>query len=149
MPATPAGILVINGPNLDRLGKREPAVYGTETLADIENKIAGRAAERGLAVEFRQSNKEGELVEYAHEAADLGYAVIVNAGAYTHTSIALRDALAEVADGPGFVEVHISNVYAREPFRHRSYLSDRALGVVAGLGSFGYLAAVDFLAGGC
>lgn len=139
-------ILVLNGPNLDRLGRRQPEIYGSTTLADVEEMIRGRAAELGLKVVCRQSNHEGELIEWVHEAADAGQAVIINPGGLTHTSVALRDALAEVADGAGFVEVHISNVHAREPFRHHSYLSPIARGVIAGLGVYGYLAAVEYLA---
>ena len=138
-------ILVLNGPNLNRLGKRQPEIYGSVTLADVEKQLLERGAELGVDVECRQSNHEGELIGWVHEAADNGWAVIINPGGFTHTSVALRDALAEVADGAGFVEVHISNVHAREPFRHHSYLSPIARGVIAGLGVFGYVAAVDYL----
>lgn len=138
-------IIVLNGPNLNRLGKRQPDVYGSTTLADVERMIASRAAEHGVEVECFQSNHEGELIEEVHAAADAGYPVIINPGGFTHTSVALRDALAEVAEGAGFVEVHISNLHAREPFRHHSYLSPIARGVIAGLGVFGYVAAVDYL----
>ena len=138
-------IIVLNGPNLNRLGKRQPDVYGSTTLADVEQMIASRAASHGAEVECFQSNHEGELIEKVHAAADAGLPVIINPGGFTHTSVALRDALAEVADGAGFVEVHISNVHAREPFRHHSYLSPIASGVIAGLGVFGYVAAVDYL----
>ena len=138
-------IIVLNGPNLNRLGKRQPDVYGSTTLADVERMIASRAAEHGVEVDCFQSNHEGELIEEVHAAADAGYPVIINPGGFTHTSVALRDALAEVAEGAGFVEVHISNVHAREPFRHHSYLSPIARGVIAGLGVFGYVAAVDYL----
>lgn len=136
-------ILVINGPNLNRLGKRQPEVYGTTTLSDVEALITAHAASLGLEVECRQSNHEGDLLDWAHEAADNGWGVIINPGAFTHTSVALRDALAEVADGTGFVEVHISNVHAREEFRHHSYLSPIARGVIVGLGVRGYLLALD------
>lgn len=136
-------ILVINGPNLNRLGKRQPEVYGTTTLNDVEALITAHAASLGLEVECRQSNHEGDLLDWAHEAADNGWGVIINPGAFTHTSVALRDALAEVADGTGFVEVHISNVHAREEFRHHSYLSPIARGVIVGLGVRGYLLALD------
>lgn len=138
-------IIVLNGPNLNRLGKRQPDVYGSTTLADVEQMIASRAASHGAEVECFQSNHEGELIEKVHAAADAGLPVIINPGGFTHTSVALRDALAEVADGAGFVEVHISNVHAREPFRRHSYLSPIARGVIAGLGVFGYVAAVDYL----
>ena len=139
---------VLNGPNLNRLGKRQPEVYGATTLADVEALIAEEAARLGVAVEFFQSNHEGEMLDRVHAAADQGHAVIINPGGWTHTSVALRDALAEVADGQGFVEVHISNVHAREPFRHHSYLSPIARGVIAGLGIEGYLAALRYLAKG-
>lgn len=141
-------VSVLNGPNLNRLGKRQPEVYGATTLADVEALIADEAARLGVAVEFFQSNHEGEMLDRIHAAADQGHAVIINPGGWTHTSVALRDALAEVADGQGFVEVHISNVHAREPFRHHSYLSPIARGVVAGLGIEGYLAALRYLAKG-
>lgn len=137
-------ILILNGPNLNRLGKRQPEVYGSTTLADIENMCQQRAQELGLEVTFFQSNHEGELIEKVHEAADNGWPVIINPGGFTHTSVALRDALAEVADGPGFVEVHISNVYAREEFRSHSYLSPLARGVIAGMGAYGYEAALGY-----
>lgn len=135
-------ILVLNGPNLNRLGKRQPEVYGTTSLADVEKRM--RAAAGGAELEFYQSNHEGELIDKVHEAADAGWPVIINPGGFTHTSVALRDALAEVADGAGFVEVHISNVHAREPFRQHSYLSPIARGVIAGLGIYGYEAALGY-----
>lgn len=141
-------VSVLNGPNLNRLGKRQPEVYGATTLADVEALIAEEAARLGVAVEFFQSNHEGEMLDRVHAAADQGHAVIINPGGWTHTSVALRDALAEVADGQGFVEVHISNVHAREPFRHHSYLSPIARGVIAGLGIEGYRAALRYLAKG-
>ena len=141
-------VSVLNGPNLNRLGKRQPEVYGATTLADVEALIAEEAARLGVAVEFFQSNHEGEMLDRVHAAADQGHAVIINPGGWTHTSVALRDALAEVADGQGFVEVHISNVHAREPFRHHSYLSPIARGVIAGLGIEGYRAALRYLANG-
>lgn len=139
-------VAVLNGPNLNRLGKRQPEVYGTLTLADVEQKITAHAAQVGLDVSFFQTNSEGEMIERVHAAADAGEAVIINPGGWTHTSVALRDALAEIADGAGFVEVHISNVHAREPFRHHSYLSPIARGVIAGLGVQGYIAALDYFA---
>ncbi len=138
-------ILVLNGPNLNRLGKRQPEVYGSTTLADVEKLIAERAGELGVDVICRQSNHEGELIDWVHEAADEGWPVIINPGGFTHTSVALRDALAEVADGAGFIEVHISNVHAREPFRHHSYLSDIAAGVIVGCGIQGYRFAIERL----
>ncbi|MFG6304547.1 type II 3-dehydroquinate dehydratase [Corynebacterium hesseae] len=135
-------ILVLNGPNLNRLGKRQPEIYGSETLVDIERRVRAAAGEEEIV--FFQSNHEGELIEHVHRAADEGWPVIINPGGFTHTSVALRDALAEVADGAGFVEVHLSNVHAREAFRQHSYLSPIARGVIAGLGSYGYVAALGY-----
>lgn len=135
-------ILVLNGPNLNRLGKRQPEIYGSETLEDIERRVRAAAGEEEIV--FFQSNHEGELIEQVHRAADEGWPVIINPGGFTHTSVALRDALAEVADGAGFVEVHLSNVRAREAFRQHSYLSPIARGVIAGLGSYGYVAALGY-----
>jgi len=137
-------ILVLNGPNLNRLGKRQPEVYGTTTLADIERHLRSRAEEAGADIAFVQSNHEGELIDAVHDAADNSWPVIINPGGFTHTSVALRDALVELQDGPGFIEVHISNVHAREPFRHHSYLSPIAAGVIAGLGTDGYDMALDY-----
>ncbi|MDX3893787.1 type II 3-dehydroquinate dehydratase [Pusillimonas sp.] len=134
-------ILVLHGPNLNLLGTREPQVYGRQTLADIDARLQQVAAENGARCATFQSNHEGELVDRIHGARGDGTDyIVINAGAYTHTSIALRDALAAVAIP--FIEVHISNVHKREPFRHHSYLSDLAVGVIAGLGSFGYEAAL-------
>lgn len=138
-------ILILNGPNLNRLGKRQPDVYGSVTLADVESMVRERADELDVVVDFRQTNHEGEMLDWVHEAADNAWPVIINPGGWTHTSVALRDALAEVADGPGFVEVHISNVHARESFRHHSYLSALAVGVIAGLGVDGYVLALEYL----
>ncbi|TRX41101.1 type II 3-dehydroquinate dehydratase [Corynebacterium guaraldiae] len=135
-------ILVLNGPNLNRLGNRQPEIYGSETLEDIERRVRAAAGEEEIV--FFQSNHEGELIEQVHRAADEGWPVIINPGGFTHTSVALRDALAEVADGAGFVEVHLSNVHAREAFRQQSYLSPIARGVIAGLGSYGYVAALGY-----
>lgn len=137
-------ILVLNGPNLNRLGKRQPDVYGTTTLDDIEQHLRERAEAAGAEIAFLQSNHEGELIDAAHEAADNSWPVIINPGGFTHTSVALRDALVELKDGPGFIEVHISNVHVREPFRHHSYLSPIATGVIAGLGVDGYEMALDY-----
>lgn len=137
-------ILVLNGPNLNRLGKRQPDVYGTTTLADIEQRLRERAEEAGADIAFLQSNHEGELIDAVHEAADNSWPVIINPGGFTHTSVALRDALVELQGTPGFIEVHISNVHAREPFRHHSYLSPIATGVIAGLGTEGYEMALDY-----
>lgn len=135
-------ILVLNGPNLNRLGKRQPEIYGSESLGDIEKRVREAAGQEEII--FFQSNHEGELIEQVHRAADEGWPVIINPGGFTHTSVALRDALAEVADGAGFVEVHLSNVHAREEFRQHSYLSPIARGVIAGLGSYGYIAALGY-----
>lgn len=137
-------ILIINGPNLNMLGLREPEVYGAQTLSDIESEARQLATELGLSVECMQSNFEGELVSRIQRARGQFDGIIINAGAYTHTSIAIRDALA-AAEVP-FIEVHLSNVHAREPFRHHSYLSDRAIGVLCGLGSFVYEAALRYFA---
>lgn len=130
-------ILVLNGPNLDRLGTREPELYGAFTLADITTSLDTLAAELGLSLQHVQSAHEGALVEAVHRASDAGCAgAVVNAAAYTHTSIALRDAF--LATGLPFVEVHISNTAARETFRHRSLLADIAIGVVFGFGADSY-----------
>ncbi len=134
-------VYVLNGPNLNLLGQREPHVYGSTTLADIVAMIEKHAKARGVAVVCRQSNHEGELVDWIHEARKKGSGVILNAGAYSHTSIALHDALATL-DIP-VVEVHISNVYKRESFRHHSYISSVAKGVICGLGVQGYSLALD------
>lgn len=139
-------ILVLNGPNLNRLGKRQPEIYGSTTLADVEKLIVDKARELGVDVECRQSNYEGQLVEWAHEAAENAWPVIINPGGYTHTSVALRDALVETTDHHGFIEVHISNVAAREEFRHRSFLSAIAVGTIAGLGTHGYVLALEYFA---
>ena len=137
-------ILVLNGPNLNMLGVRQPEIYGRATLGDIEAACRDRAAELGLTVDFRQSNVEGELVSWIHEARDNADGVIINAGAYTHTSIAILDALT-ICELP-IIEVHLSNIYAREEFRHHSYISRVAAGVICGLGAHGYLHALDALA---
>lgn len=142
--ASTHNVLVINGPNLNLLGTREPAVYGSETLADIVNHLVTVGQTLNIHVSHVQNNIEGELVNAIHVARGQVDAIIINAGAYTHTSVALRDALAGV--GIPFVEVHISNVHKREAFRHHSYLSDSAVGVIVGLGSYGYEAALRFLA---
>ena len=136
-------IFVLNGPNLNLLGTREPEIYGTTTLADIEAMCATRANALGLSVDFRQSNSEGELVTWIQDARTQASAIIINAAAYTHTSIALADALS-AADLPT-VEVHLSNIYKREAFRHISYISPVALGLVCGFGASGYLLALDAL----
>ncbi len=139
-------VLVLNGPNLGRLGQREPQVYGSTTHDDLVAMIEAEAAELGLAVVVRQSDSEAQLIGWVHAAADAGYPVILNAGGLTHTSIALRDACAELR--APLIEVHISNVHAREDFRHHSYLSGVATGVIVGLGVQGYLLALRYLASG-
>ncbi|MHA7808676.1 MAG: type II 3-dehydroquinate dehydratase [Marinobacter adhaerens] len=130
-------ILVLHGPNLNMLGTREPEVYGYETLADIDDRLRSLAAEQGHHMLHLQSNAEYELIERVHEARAEGVDfIIINPAAFTHTSVALRDAM--LASGIPFIEVHLSNVHAREPFRHHSYFSDIAEGVICGLGSQGY-----------
>jgi 3-dehydroquinate dehydratase-2 len=138
-----ARILVINGPNLNLLGAREPGIYGTRTLAEIERDLSDVAQRHRAEVAFFQSNHEGALIDRVHAARTEGVDfIVINAGAFTHTSIALRDALAAVAIP--FIEVHLSNVHAREAFRHRSYLADLAVGSVVGLGWAGYRFALEF-----
>lgn len=134
-------VLILNGPNLNLLGTREPEVYGSATLADIEADCARRAAALGLAIDFRQSNHEGDLVSWIQQARGTHAAVLLNAAAYTHTSVALLDALATL-DIP-VIEVHLSNIFRREPFRHHSYVSGVANGVVCGFGGFGYELALE------
>ena len=129
-------IAILNGPNLNLLGEREPSLYGTESLADIERRVRAVAAELGVTVEFEQRNGEGELIELIHALRSRADGAIVNAGAYTHTSLALRDAMAAVR--VPFVEVHLSNIYAREPERRHSMLAPAAIGIIAGLGAIGY-----------
>jgi 3-dehydroquinate dehydratase-2 len=137
-------VLVLNGPNLGRLGQREPEVYGRTTHDDLAAMIESEAAELGLSAVVRQSDSEAQLIGWVHGAADAGNPVILNAGGLTHTSIALRDACAELR--APLIEVHISNVHAREEFRHHSYLSAVATGVIVGLGVQGYLLALRYLA---
>ncbi len=134
-------ILVLNGPNLNLLGTREPTIYGRTTLVDIEEACRRRASALELEVEFRQSNHEGELVGWIQQARGTYQAMIVNAGAYTHSSIAILDALA-AADLP-VIEVHLSNIFRREAFRHHSYVSTIARGMVCGFGGFGYELALE------
>jgi 3-dehydroquinate dehydratase-2 len=138
-------IYVLNGPNLNLLGTREPEVYGTTTLATIGKMTASRAKEHGLGVTFRQSNHEGELVDWVQECRAKGCGLILNAGALTHTSVALHDACKALSHP--IIEVHLSNPYAREPFRRHSYISAVAKGVICGLGATGYIVAIDALAG--
>ena len=136
-------IHVLNGPNLNLLGLREPAVYGRETLAAIEARLVATAGAQDVAVRCRQSNGEGDLVTWVQDAGRAGEPVILNAGAYTHTSIALRDAI--VGTGAKVIEVHLSNVHAREAFRHRSFIAPVALGVIAGFGALSYDLALQAL----
>ena len=136
-------LLLLNGPNLNLLGIREPDVYGSTTLSDIEAAANARAASAQAVLNSFQSNHEGELIDRIHAArVEKVDAIIINPGGLTHTSVALRDALAGVAIP--FIEVHISNIHKREPFRHHSFLSDIAVGVICGLGTEGYGAAIDF-----
>ncbi len=138
-------VLVINGPNLNLLGTREPHIYGSTTLADVENGLRAQGEALGVELLCFQSNHEGAIVDRIHAARAEGVGwILINAGAYTHTSVAIRDALAGVAIP--FVEVHISNVHKREPFRHHSYLSDVAEAVMAGFGTAGYGLALQFIA---
>jgi 3-dehydroquinate dehydratase-2 len=137
-------LAVINGPNLNLLGVREPSVYGTDTLGDVERRLQDVARELGASLEFVQRNGEGELVEYIHSLRGRVDGAVVNAGAYSHSSLAIRDALTGVA--VPFVEVHITNVYGREPERRHSMLAPAAIGIVCGLGTFGYDLALRGLA---
>jgi 3-dehydroquinate dehydratase II len=140
----PKPIYVLNGPNLNLLGSREPEVYGKETLDDLRQRCERKAKDLGLSVDFRQSNHEGELVVWIQEARTEASGLIVNAGAFTHTSIAMLDAL--LACPVPIVEVHLSNIFTREPFRHQSYVSKAAKGVICGFGGLGYELAVEALA---
>lgn len=136
-------LLVLNGPNLNLLGTRQPEIYGATTLSEIEAMCRSRAAERGFDVECRQSNHEGALVDAIHDARVRHAGIVLNAGAYTHTSVALRDAISSV--GLPAVEIHLSNIHAREAFRHRSHIAPVALGQICGFGPQGYLLAIDAL----
>ncbi len=136
-------VFVLNGPNLNLLGKREPEVYGSRTLADIEEECRKAGSRLGFDIDFRQTNHEGILVDWVQEAGDAA-GIVLNPGAYTHTSIALHDAIRSI-DRP-LIEVHLSNIFAREPFRHHSYVSPAASGVICGLGTAGYVLALEALA---
>jgi 3-dehydroquinate dehydratase II len=136
-------ILVLNGPNLNLLGTRQPEVYGRTTLADVEAMCAEKARALGIEIDFRQSNHEGTLVDWIHEAKGKHDGILINAGAYTHTSIALHDAIASV-ELP-VAEVHISNIHKREEFRHLSYISKVSVGMICGFGPYGYLLGLDAL----
>lgn len=129
-------ILLINGPNLNMLGTREPDKYGTTTLQTIVDRITEKAKAEGYKLLAFQSNSEGEIISFIHHEGQKASGILINAGAYTHTSIAIRDALLSV--GTPFVEIHLSNIYTREAFRHHSYLADKAIGVITGFGDFSY-----------
>jgi 3-dehydroquinate dehydratase-2 len=139
-----AAILVLNGPNLNLLGVREPKTYGSETLADIEESCLERAAALDLSLDFRQSNHEGQIIDWIQEARESADGIIINAGAYTHTSIAILDAL-RACELP-IIEVHLSNVFARETYRHHSYISSVARGVICGFGAQSYILALEAIA---
>ncbi|MBM3545504.1 MAG: type II 3-dehydroquinate dehydratase [Alphaproteobacteria bacterium] len=143
VPATPK-VLILNGPNLNMLGVREPSIYGKDTLADVEKLCRKTGKALGLAIDFRQSNLEGELVTWIQQARGTMAGIIINAGAYTHTSVALLDALS-LTELP-VIEVHLSNIYKREAFRHKSYISPVARGVLCGFGPHGYALALEGLA---
>ena len=134
-------LLLVNGPNLNLVGKREPTIYGSQTLEDIQEELLTLASELGTKLRFFQSNSEGEMIDCIHNSAGSIDGILINAGAYTHTSIALRDALLGVAIP--YVEVHLSNIYSREEFRHKSFLSDKALGLVCGFGANSYQLALQ------
>ncbi|HEY9745397.1 MAG TPA: type II 3-dehydroquinate dehydratase [Oculatellaceae cyanobacterium] len=140
---SPADILVLNGPNLNLLGQREPHLYGTETLDDINTRLKAQAEASGKTIAFFQSNHEGDLIDAIHQARQTTHGLIINPGGYSHTSVALRDALA--AYPQPIIEVHLSNIHKREGFRHHSYISAVATGVICGLGSTGYSLALDYL----
>lgn len=135
-------VLVLHGPNLNLLGTREPGHYGTDTLEDINRRLSAAAEKAGIRLSCRQSNSEAELVDAIQQARESTDFILINPAAYTHTSVAMRDALAAVAIP--FIEIHLSNVYKREPFRRHSYFSDLAVGVISGLGAKGYELALDF-----
>ncbi|KAI0860128.1 catabolic 3-dehydroquinase [Xylaria cubensis] len=137
-------ILLINGPNLNLLGTREPHIYGSTTLADVVSEAESQASSLGVFLQSFQSNHEGAIIDRIQEARGNVDAIVINPGAFTHTSVAIRDALLGV-DIP-FVELHVSNVHAREPFRHHSYFQDKAVAVICGLGTYGYTAAIGFAA---
>jgi 3-dehydroquinate dehydratase-2 len=138
-------VFVLNGPNLNLLGVRDPAIYGNDTLADIEERCLARGGALGLDIDFRQTNHEGQLVDWIQEARESADGIVLNAGALTHTSVAVLDALS--AAGLPVIEVHLSNIFRREAFRHHSYVSLAATGVICGLGAQGYELALDAVAG--
>ncbi|MBZ9558014.1 MULTISPECIES: type II 3-dehydroquinate dehydratase [unclassified Modicisalibacter] len=136
-----ATLLVLNGPNINMLGTRQPELYGHETLADVAALCQRRGETCGLTIDFRQTNHEGELIDWLHQARGKVDGVVLNPGAWTHTSVAIRDAI--LASELPVIEVHISNVHKREAFRHHSYVSDVAVGVICGLGTHGYALAIE------
>lgn len=138
-------LLILNGPNLNLLGTRQPEVYGHTTLSDIHEMCRVKAVATGVSIDFEQSNHEGKLIELIHAARGTHHGIIINAGAYTHTSIAIMDALKSVA--LPVIELHLSNIHARESFRHRSYIAPIAVGQICGFGAAGYLLAIDALNG--
>ncbi|MEP0070217.1 type II 3-dehydroquinate dehydratase [Pyruvatibacter sp.] len=142
-----ATIFVLNGPNLNMLGQREPEIYGADTLADVKKRCVTKATALGLEIDFRQSNHEGELVSWLQEARDAASGIVLNAAGYTHTSVAIRDAV--LACEKPVIEVHLSNPYSREEFRQHSFISDVAAGVICGLAGKGYELALDALADIC
>ena len=137
-------VYILNGPNLNLLGKRQPAIYGRETLADVEEACRHVATELGLELQFHQSNREYEIIDWIHEARENAAGIVINPAAFTHTSVAILDALNSF-DGP-VIEVHISNIHKREAFRHHSFVSGRADGVIAGFGTQGYTLAIRRIA---
>jgi 3-dehydroquinate dehydratase II len=137
-------IFILNGPNLNLLGKRQPEIYGSETMADVEATCRAAATRHALDIRFHQSNREYEIIDWIHEARELAAGIVINPGAFTHTSVAILDAL-NAFDHP-VIEVHISNVHKREAFRHHSYVSLRADGVIAGFGTQGYPLAIERIA---
>jgi 3-dehydroquinate dehydratase II len=137
-------VYVLNGPNLNLLGKRQPHIYGHETMADVERACLALASELNLELRFRQSNREYEIIDWIHEARETAGGIVINPAAFTHTSVAILDAL-NTFDAP-VIEIHISNVHKREEFRHHSYVSSRADGVIAGFGTQGYLLALHRIA---
>jgi len=134
-------ILFLNGPNLNLLGQREPQTYGPLSLAEIEGRVRQRAAKLGVQIDFRQSNSEGELIGWIQEAKDHHQAIVINAAAYTHTSVALRDAISAV--GVPTIEIHLSNLHAREEFRHRSVIAPVCRGQICGFGAFSYILGLE------
>ena len=138
-------ILLINGPNLNMLGTREPEIYGNKTLVEIENQMCQIASNKGVILECFQSNHEGEIVDSIHEKSEIIQGIIINAGAFTHTSISIRDAL--ISSKIPFVEIHISNIFTREEFRQKSFLTDKAIGIIGGFGISSYFLALEGIIG--